>query len=85
MSMPIKQKIFWFQISIDDLSLMKVLECESNFSSIELRYRIGKALDDELVKDSYNQNPHHTCDFRNSENSSPPSTKSITMYKFFES
>ena len=44
MPMPVKEQIFGLQISIDDVVLVQILDCQGDFGSIELCYRIGKPL-----------------------------------------
>jgi hypothetical protein len=42
--MAVEQQVFGFQIAVDDVVLVKVVERERNLCSIEFGNRIGKAL-----------------------------------------
>ena len=71
---------------------VQVVERERDFSGVELCDRIGKALRRSVSHGSAivgearenkegtsNTKKERTCDFRSKLNSSPPSTKSMTM------
>ena len=87
MAVPIEEQVFWLQISIDDVHRVQVIESQSDLGGIELGNWIREALDRHVSFDVRREREAkpQTCDFRSKLNSSPPSTKSITMYRFLES
>lgn len=44
MSVSVEKQIFWFEIAVDDVVGVEVIESERDLSSVELGHRIRKAL-----------------------------------------
>lgn len=51
MAMAIQQQVLGFQVAVDDVMRVQVVECERNLCGIELGDGVGEALE-ELVTDT---------------------------------
>ena len=91
MAVTVQEEILGLQISVNDVLAVQVVERQCDFGGVELRDGVRESLFEEgKLRESRNQRGcillrEHTCDFRRRLNSSPPSTKSMTMYRFLES
>jgi len=78
MSVSVEQQVFWFEITVDDVVRVEVVEGERDLGSVELGHWVREAL---IQSDDI----HVACekkltwDLRSRLNSSPPSIKSMTM------
>ena len=45
MTVSIEKQIFWLQIAINDLLLVKIFESQGHFCSVKLRDWVGEALE----------------------------------------
>lgn len=85
-AMSVQQQVFWLQVTIDDVLPVQIFEGQGHFGSVELGYRVGEPLlRSQLQCNGRAFTGAHTCDLRSKLKSSPPSIKSMTMYKFLES
>lgn len=48
--MSVQQQVLRFEIAVDDVHAMKIIQCQRNLGSVELCYRVGKALMRVLVQ-----------------------------------
>lgn len=88
MPVSVQQQILRLEIAVDDVHAVEVIQGQGDFGGVELRNGVGEALLN-LVSTENAKLPIErqwlTCDFRSKLNSSPPSMKSMTMYRFLES
>lgn len=88
----VQQDILRFQVTVDDVESMKIVQGQRNLCGIEFRYWVRESLKPRSIRVSNikkraikNRIPRPTFDLRKSVNNSPPGTKSMTIYRLAES
>jgi hypothetical protein len=75
---PVQEQVLRLQIAVDDIVRMQIIKCKRDLSGVELGNWVGKALLESVGRWGAGSG-ELTWDLRSRLNSSPPSTKSMTM------
>lgn len=84
-SVEVEQDVLGLEVPVDDVVVVEVVKRERDLCCVEFCYRVGEALrmpSAPSPRQSLQGRGALTLDRRRSVKSSPPGTKSMTMYRF---